>query len=99
MYCDLVTQYIQVRKLFKGGNYSRTETIRGNTVYQYQNLIFSFTWAGVVAFHKSDKIYWRLFKVKLLTYRSRMTGFAQKEWPISLAEGSFEHFKGSWAYL
>ena len=23
MYCDLWTQYIQVRKLFKGGNYSR----------------------------------------------------------------------------
>ena len=25
-------QYIQVRKLFKGGNYSRAETIHGNTV-------------------------------------------------------------------
>ena len=32
MYCDLWSQYIQVRKLFKGGNYSRAETIRGNTV-------------------------------------------------------------------
>ena len=32
MYCDLQSQYIQVRKLFKGGNYSRAETIRGNTV-------------------------------------------------------------------
>ena len=32
MYCDLWLQYIQVRKLFKGGNYSRTESIRGNTV-------------------------------------------------------------------
>ena len=32
MYCDLWLQYIQVRKLFKGGNYSRAETIRGNTV-------------------------------------------------------------------
>ena len=32
MYCDLWWQYIQVRKLFKGGNYSRAETIRGNTV-------------------------------------------------------------------
>ena len=32
MYCDLSSQYIQVRKLFKGGNYSRVETIRGNTI-------------------------------------------------------------------
>ena len=32
MYCDLWSQYIQVQKLFKGGNYSRAETIRGNTV-------------------------------------------------------------------
>ena len=32
MYCDLWWQYIQVRKLFKGGNYLRAETIRGNTV-------------------------------------------------------------------
>ena len=31
MYCDLWSQYIQVRKLFKGGNYSRAETIHGNT--------------------------------------------------------------------
>ena len=34
MYCDLWLQYIQVRKLFKGGNYSRAETIRGNTVFK-----------------------------------------------------------------
>ena len=27
MYCDLCSQYINVRKLFKGGNYSRAETI------------------------------------------------------------------------
>ena len=27
MYCDLWLQYIQARKLFKGGNYSRAETI------------------------------------------------------------------------
>ena len=32
MYCDLWKQYIQVRKLLKGGNYSRAETIGGNTV-------------------------------------------------------------------
>ena len=30
MYSDLWSQFIQVRKLFKGGNYSRAETIRGN---------------------------------------------------------------------
>ena len=38
MYCDLWKQYIQVRKLFKGGNYSRVETIRGNTVFQAKNV-------------------------------------------------------------
>ena len=32
MYCDLWLQYIKVRKLFKGGNYSSVETISGNTV-------------------------------------------------------------------
>ena len=32
MYCDLWWQCIKVRKLFKGGNYSKGETIRGNTV-------------------------------------------------------------------
>ena len=35
MYCDLWSQFIQVGKLFKGGNYSRAETIRGNTVIIY----------------------------------------------------------------
>ena len=35
MYCDLWTQYIQVRKIFKGGNYSRAETIRGNLVFEF----------------------------------------------------------------
>ena len=30
--CDLWSQYIQVRKLFKGENYSRVETIRKNKV-------------------------------------------------------------------
>ena len=29
------SQYIRVRKIFKGGNYSRAETIWGNTVYDY----------------------------------------------------------------
>ena len=32
MYCDLWWQYIKVWELFKGGNYSRAETICGNTV-------------------------------------------------------------------
>ena len=36
MYCDLWLQYIQVRKLFKGGNYSRAETICRNTVLKKQ---------------------------------------------------------------
>ena len=40
MYCDLWWQYIQVRKLFKGGNYSRAETIRGNTVFDFQSIYF-----------------------------------------------------------
>ncbi len=31
MYCDLWPQYIQVRKLFKGGNYSRKYGIRNYT--------------------------------------------------------------------
>ena len=44
MYCDLWLQYIQVRKLFKGGNYSRAETIRGNTVFQRQKVISSEYW-------------------------------------------------------
>ena len=35
MYCDHWSQYIQVRKLFKGGNYSRAETIRENTASDY----------------------------------------------------------------
>ena len=29
------SQYINVRKLFKGGNYSRVETIWGNTVFHF----------------------------------------------------------------
>ena len=37
MYCDLWSQYIQVRKLFKGGNYSRVETIHGNMVIENEN--------------------------------------------------------------
>ena len=33
------SQYIKVRKLFKGGNYSRAVTIRGNTVVKSYHLI------------------------------------------------------------
>ena len=33
MYRDLWLQYTKVRKIYKGGNYSRAETIRGNTVF------------------------------------------------------------------
>ena len=36
MYCDLWCQYIKVRKLFRGGNYSRAKTIRGNTVGSHE---------------------------------------------------------------
>ena len=36
MYCDLWIQYIKMQKLFKGGNYSRAETIRGNTVSTFK---------------------------------------------------------------
>ena len=32
MNSDQRSQYIKVRKLFKGGNYSRAETISGNTI-------------------------------------------------------------------
>ena len=42
MYCDLWLQYIQVRKLFKGGNYSRAETIRRNTAIQLKQIDFCF---------------------------------------------------------
>ena len=41
MYCDLWSQYIQVRKLFKGGNYSRAETIRGSTVIPYSSRLLT----------------------------------------------------------
>ena len=30
-------RYINMRKLFKGGNYSKAETIRGNTVFESVN--------------------------------------------------------------
>ena len=43
MYCDLWLQYKTVRKLFKGGNYSRAETIRGNTVFLSLTLTQSLT--------------------------------------------------------
>ena len=49
MYCDLWSQYINVRKLFKGGNYSRAETIWGNTVVLatncWKHVLHSFIYA------------------------------------------------------
>ena len=71
MYCDLwgSTKYIKVRKLFKGGNYSRTETIWGNTVYiiglwavlamQHATscpifiIFYIYSWSGVITFEFS----------------------------------------------
>ena len=50
MYCDLWLQYIKVRKLFKGGNYSREETIRGNTVRGFLSTNWqrlSIYWVGI----------------------------------------------------
>ena len=41
MYCDLWLQYIKVPKLFKGGNYSRAETIWGNTVCQIEHKVMN----------------------------------------------------------
>ena len=38
MYCDLRPQYIKVEKLFKGEDYSRAETIGGNTVCTILNM-------------------------------------------------------------
>ena len=46
--------------------------------YHTKISIFSFTWADLAPFHKSDKIYWRLFKVKLLTCKNRTTCLALK---------------------
>ena len=40
MYCDLWLQYIQVRKLFKGGNYSREETIQGRKLFAEIRYLF-----------------------------------------------------------
>ena len=59
MYSDLCPQYIQVRKLFKGGNHSRAETIRGNTVYECNKLQlktsqFNFTLTGNLSLKAHD---------------------------------------------
>ena len=47
MYCDLWLQYIKVRKLFKGRNYSRAETIRGNTVTcEFHDPVGNLNWSN-----------------------------------------------------
>ena len=48
---------IKVRKLFKGGNYSRAETIRGNTVCYIQILSsIGFSQNTIVTFQKLPSI-------------------------------------------
>ena len=37
MYCDLWSKFIKVQKLFKGGNYSSEETIRGRKLFKGGN--------------------------------------------------------------
>ena len=59
MYCDLWTQYIQVWKLFEGGNYSRADTIRGNTV---RNTLFYV----VILFIKKHQQVWK-FKIEWIS--------------------------------
>ena len=61
MYCDLWSHYIQVQKLFKGGNYSRAETIRGNTVCIYYSIWKSekrvHAYSGVLKKHVGREVY------------------------------------------
>ena len=47
MYFDLWLQYIKMRKLFKGGNYSRAETICGNTVFINKSFLLQQLFKGV----------------------------------------------------
>ena len=49
MYCDLWLQYIQVRKLFKGGNYSKEETI--DFFLFFSVILLSLEWANTHWFH------------------------------------------------
>ena len=47
-FCSVRSQYINVKKLFKGGNYSRAETIWGNTVIFFDPLsIFTLFFSAV----------------------------------------------------
>ena len=50
------SQYINVRKVFKGGNYSRVETIWGNmvTLWQFQKVCLQTTWDFQLKFSHSD---------------------------------------------
>ena len=55
-YCDLCSQYIKVRKLFKGGKYSRVDTIRGNTVVWDIDRLSSVTTTKSLAQHQIQSI-------------------------------------------
>jgi hypothetical protein len=61
--------------------------------YYHTNIsIFSFTWADLAAFHKSDK---RLFKVNYLLAEVECPVCPKKNWPILLAGGRFLGILGS----
>ena len=62
MYCDLWSQYIQVRKLFKGGNYSRAETICGNTVLYFKPPKGHF----LIYFHRAKMVFPRILITLIL---------------------------------
>ena len=51
MYDDLWSQYIKVQKLFKGENYSRAETIPGNTVCPFLDKILIYYDPSSKKFH------------------------------------------------
>ena len=55
MHCDLWSKYIKKRKLFRGGNYSRAETIGGNTVLTWNNLAL----VAVSKPHLPEKVLWK----------------------------------------
>ena len=61
MYCDLWTQYIQVRKLFKGGNYLRKYGIYILFFFQFDKMSNVTGSAGLAllptfGYHNSDKV-------------------------------------------
>ena len=78
MYCDLWLQYIKVRKLFKGGNYSRAETIRGNTVFYFSFFFGSDlskmdqAWSNLIKLHFLNNLKMLLWKVVTFTERIKI---------------------------